>query len=131
MAASAVIGRCDVFDSSGMGAELEALAETPAGGIVRVIDCDGLAAIAVEHGEARDIGRAIANVNHVFEGDGAEFRGHVIVDVLIVAEHALVDAEEELRFGRVGDGALGEADAAVAIFAEFATEDGLYVGVEA
>lgn len=131
VAAFTVIGRGNVFDPPSMGAELEAFAETSARFIVGIVNGDRLSAVTIEHGETGDIGGAITYVDHIFKRDGAEFGGHVIIDILVVAEHAFVDTEEELRLGGVGDGTLGEADAAIAIFAEFAAKDGLHVRVQA
>ena len=82
-----------MFDASGMSGELEAFPEGFAAGICWVVDGDALAAVACHHSEAGDIGGAIPDVDHVFKGDRTLFWGHVIVHVLVVVEHALVDAK--------------------------------------
>ena len=101
MGALAVIGRGDVFDASGVAAELEGLAERAAAGVVRIVHRDAMATVSVHHREAGHIRRAVAHVHHVLEWDGPQVHGHVVIDVLLVAEHALVDAEQKLGFGGV------------------------------
>lgn len=131
MGALAVVGGGDVFHPAGVGGELEAFPEGSAGGVFGVVNGNTLAAVACHDGETGDIGRAVTDVNHVFKGDGPLVGRHVVVHVLIVGEHAFVDAEQELSLGGVGDGAFGEADASFRILAEFAAKHGFYIGLQA
>ena len=78
--------------------------------------------------KAGDIGGTVADVDHVFEGDGAKGSGDVVIDVLGEVEEAFIDAEKELGFLGVGDDAFGESDSAFGVFGEFATEDGADMG---
>lgn len=112
-----------MLDAAGMRAELETFPEGATGRVFGIVNGDAVAAVAVHHGEARDVRRAVADVDHVFKRDRALLVRHVIVHVLIVGEHAFVDAEKELGFGRVGNDAFREADAAFGVFAEFAAEN--------
>ena len=84
MRALAVVGGGNVFDAAGMGGELEAFAERFAAAVIGVVDGDALAAISRHHGETGHIGGAVADVDHIFERNGALFGGHVVVDVLLV-----------------------------------------------
>lgn len=127
VAAGTIVGGSDVFDTVCEGGKLVALFEGGATGLVGIVDGNAVAAVFFHESEAGDIGGAIADIDHVLERDGTEFRGHVVVDVFVGLEHAFVDAEEELSFGGVADDALGEADAAVGVFAEFAAKDFLHV----
>ena len=83
--ALAVVGRGDVFDTAGMSGKLETFPEGLTGGVFGIIDRDALTAIPRHDGEAGDIGRAVADVNHVLKRDRALVGGHVVVDVLVVA----------------------------------------------
>lgn len=130
VAAGAIVGGGDVFDAVCEGGKLVALFEGSAAGLVGIVDGDAMAAVFFHEGEAGHVGGAVSDIDHVLEGNGAEFRGHVIVDVFVRFEHAFVDAEEELGLRGVADDALGEADAAVAVFTEFAAEDFFDVGGE-
>ena len=130
MGTLAIVGGSDVLDAAGVGGELETLPKRATGAVLGIIDCDALAAIAGHDGEAGDIGRAVADVDHVFKRNRPLLGGHVVVHILVVTKHALVDAEEELRLGGVGNGALGEADAAFRVFAEFAAEHGFHIGLQ-
>lgn len=84
---------------------------------------DGVAAVLPHDGEARDVGRPVADVDHVLERHRPEVGRHVIVHVLRVVEHALVDAEEELRLLRVADHALGKCDAPRRVLGKLAGEN--------
>ena len=90
-----------------------------------------MAAILADYGEAGDIGGAVADVDHVPEGDGAHGFWHVIVDVLVHGEEAFVDPEEVLSFLGVRDDAFGKADPAGFVFGELASEDGFHKGGDA
>ena len=90
-----------------------------------------MAAILADDGEAGNIGGAVADVNHVTEGDGAHGFRHVIVDVLVHGEKAFVDSEEVLCFLGVRDDAFRKADSAGFVFGELAPEDGLHEGCDA
>ena len=129
--ARTVIGGSDVLNPVGMDAELVAFFETRTGGIFRIVNGDGLSAAAAHDGEAGNISRAVADINHVGKWDGAEFGGEVVVHILGHVEHAFVDAEEVLGFLGVADDAAGEADATEGIFGKFASEDRADVGGEA
>ena len=66
-----------------------------------------MAAVLAHHRHRRHVGVAVAEVDHVGEGDGPRRLGHVLVDAFAQVLHALVDAEEVLRLAGVGDDALG------------------------
>ena len=87
-----------MLDASGMSGELEAFPEGFAASIRWIVDGDALATVACHHSEAGDVCGAIPDVDHVFKWDRTLIWGHVIVHVLVVVEHALVDAKEELGF---------------------------------
>ena len=131
MAAGTVVGRRDVPHAVGVGGELVALLETRARGVFRVVNRDGPPARALHHGEARNVGRPVAHVDHVLERDRAELLRHVVVHVVRRFEHPLVDAEEELRLLRVADHPFGEDDASVGVLRVFAAEDFAHVRLDA
>ena len=131
MAAGPVVCGGDVFDSVRMGGELVAFFETDARPVLGIVDGDGASAGLFHHGETGNVGRAVAHVDHVGEGDGPQFGRHVVVDVLREVEHALVDAEEELRLLRVADDAFGKSDMAVVVLGVFAAENLAHVGFDA
>jgi hypothetical protein len=116
----AVVRRGDVFDATGVGRELEAFPEGSATAVSGIVDGDALATIPRHHCEARHIRGAIPYIDHVFKWDRPVVGRHVVVDVLVIVQHALVDAEKELSLSRVRDGALGEADATLRILTVFA-----------
>jgi len=123
VAAWAVVGGGDVLDAVGVVAELVALAEGAARLVIGIVNGDGLSAVTAHDGEAGDVGRAVADVNHVGERNAALRFGHVVVDVVIGFQHAFVDAEKVLRFRRVADDLFREADLAGFVLREFAAED--------
>ena len=126
-----VIGGGDVFDAVGVGAELVTFFETDALGIVGVVNGDGLAAVLFHDGEAGHVGRAVADVDHVRERDGANIGVHVVVDVLGHVEQAFVDPEEKLRLLRVTDYALRKGDPAFVVLGKFAAKNRAHVGLKA
>ena len=127
VAAGLIIGGGDVSDTIRSADELVAFTEAGAAGILRIIDGDGVAAVLADDGEAGHVGGAVADIDHVVEGDRPEIGGHVVIHVLRVVEEAFIDAEEELGLLSVGDDALWKSDAAFAILGEFAAEDGFDV----
>ena len=129
VAAGAVIGRGKEIHAVLVRLEPIALAEALAGGVIGVVDCDAVATLLAHDGEAGHIGGTIADVNHVFERHGAQVAIHVVIHIFCILEHALVDAEEKLCLGGVGDDALGEVDAA-ATLAELAGKDFSHVGAD-
>ena len=126
MAAGTVVAGSNVLDAVGVGAQLITLAETVAGGVIRIVNGDGLPAELLHDGEAWDVGRAVADIDHIRKGHGAQVGRHMVVHVLTEIEEALVDAEKILRLLGVGDDALGEGDAAFVIGGELAPEDFLH-----
>ena len=131
MAARAVVGGGDVLDPVGVGGELIALLEADPRLVLRIVNRDGAAAGLFHHGEAGDIGRSVADIDHVLERDGPQFGRHVVVDVLREVEHALVDTEEKLRLLRVADDALGEGDMSFVILRVFAAENFAHIRFDA
>mgnify|MGYP001797711533 CR=1 FL=1 len=75
-----------------------------------MINRDRLAVILEHDGETGNVGRPIAEVNHVCEGDRADVRVHVIVYVLRHIEQPFVDPKKVLRLLRVTDHALRKSD---------------------
>ena len=77
---------------------------------------------AVELGQlhARHVGQPVADIDHVGERHAPLFLRHKLVEraVLRHIQHALVDAEEELRFTGVVDRHRGPAGDAVLVIAE-------------
>ena len=63
-----------------------------------LIDGDGLAAVGAHHLHAGHIGEAVANVDHVGEGDALAVVGHGGVEGAVVGhiQHALIDAVDKL-----------------------------------
>src|SRR5450759_4197830 len=83
----------------------------------RVEDPEGRAALLLEQREARDVGEAVADIDHVLEGDGAPVGGDVAIDQVWVLQRvlrldALVDLEEVARLLGERDGAFDLRDAA-------------------
>ena len=130
MPACAIVGGRDVTDAIRRADELIAFAETGARCVAGIIDGDGVSALLANDGEARHVGGAVADVNHVLEGHGAKVGGHVIVHVLRVIEQAFVDAEKELRLLRVADDAARKGDASFAVLGKFTTKHRAHVGRE-
>ncbi len=122
------IGWRDVPDAVSARAQLVAFLETETRGIVRIVNGDRLASVSAHHGEARNVGRSIADINHAGKRDGAKLRSHVVIYILAHVEHALVDAEQELRFLRVANDATRKGDSPLRVFGKLASEDGPHVG---
>ena len=93
MAARAEIRRGDVPHTVGVRAELVTLAECRAGGVVRVVNRDGLATLFPDDVEARNVGGAITDVDHVLERHGTQIVVHVVVHVRGQVEQTLVHSE--------------------------------------
>ena len=123
VAACLVVSGGDMTDAVGVGGEGVALAEAFARGILRVIDCDGLASVLFHDGEAGDICGAVTDVDHILKGDWALVKRHVIIHIFTMIQHALIDAEEVLGFLGMGDCPLGEGNVTLLIFAELTSED--------
>ena len=108
-----------------------------------IVDGVGPAAALLDDGEARDVARAVGDVDHVLERDAAILRGDLGVDVdRGVAVRALVDLEDGTGLGGVVDhdadlGDLGggieghllllEETGAEGVLDEFAGPDGVDV----
>ena len=122
-----IIGRRDVSDAVGVRGKLITFLETQRAGIVGIVNRNRLSSVFLHHGEARDIGGPVADVNNVRKGNRPNFRIHVVVHVLRHIEKPFVNAEEKLSLLGVTNDALGEADAAFGISGEFATENGANV----
>ena len=127
MAALPVVGRSDVLHPPGVGRKLVALAETAAARVVRIVNRDRVPAALVHQREAGHVGRPVTDVDHVLEGHRPQVGRHVVVHILVMLQHALVDAEQELGLRRVRDRPLRKADVALRILAELAAEDRLHL----
>ena len=117
-----IIGRRDVSDAVGMRGKLITFLETDALRIVGIINRNRLSSVFLHHGEARDIGGPVADVNHVRKRNRPNFRVHMVIHVLRHIEKPFVNAEEKLSLLGVTNDALGEADAAFGISGEFAAK---------
>ncbi len=126
MAAGRIVRRGDEVHAVGIGGQVIAFAETAPGFILRIIYGYGVASVPAHDGEAGNVRRAVADVNHIGERNGAHVFRHVVVYVLVVIQHSLVDAEKVLGFCGMGDDSLGKIDVAV-LLAEFASEYGLEI----
>ena len=129
MAAGRVIRRGDEVHAVGIGSQVIALAEAAARFVLRIVHGHGVAAVPAHNGEAGHVRGAVADVDHVGEGNRAHVLRHVVVHVLVVIQHALVDAEEVLGLRGVGNDPLGKVDVAV-LLAELAPEHGLEIGAQ-
>src|SRR6266699_1397295 len=117
----------DVLDAIGVSRELITLPKSNALRIVRIVDGDRLTAVFLHDREAGDVSRPIADVNHVWEGNWANVRVHVVINILRHIEQTLVNSKEELRLLRVADDALWESDPAFFVFGEFAAENSPHI----
>ena len=90
-----------MLDPASMGAQLVTFLETSPTCILRIIDCDGVAAVPLHDCETWHVGRTISDVDHVLKRNGPHFRRHVVIDIIIMPEHSLVDPEEKLGLGRM------------------------------
>jgi len=118
-----IIGRRDVSDAVGVRGKLVTFLKPNALAIVGIVNRNRLSSVFIHHGEARDIGGPVADVNHVRKGNRPNFRIHVVVHVLRHIEKPFVNAKEKLGFLGVTNDALGEADAAFGISGVFAAEN--------
>lgn len=109
--------------------KLKAFMEAGFTGVLRIIDCDGVPAISSHQGEAGDIRRSVAYIDHVFERDGPHILGHVVIYILVVGKHALIDAEQELGLCRMRDYSFWKGDFPIRL-AEFATKDSFHVWLQ-
>ena len=124
--ARGVVCRGEEVHAMLVGLEVIAGAETLARDVVFIVHGYCHTALLAHDREAGDVCGAVADVDHVLKGDGAEVGIHVVVHVLGVVEHSLVDAEEKLCLHRVGNHALREVDVTVT-FAELAGEHFFHV----
>lgn len=122
-----IIGRRDVSDAVGVRGKLVTFLKTNALRIVGIIDRNRLSPVFLHHGEARDIGGPVTDVNHVWKRNRPNFRIHMVVHILRHIEKAFVNAEEKLGFLGVTDHALGKGDPAFGISSEFAAENCAHV----
>jgi len=89
-----------------------------------------MAPVLPDYGETRHVGRTVADIDHVLERNGAQFRGHVVIHVLRHVEQAFVDPKKKLRLLGVTDYALWKSDPALVVLGKFASENGAHVRLQ-
>lgn len=123
VAATPIIGWRDVAHPIGVGRKLVALLESDPLMIVGIVDRDGMPGVFAHDGEARHIGRPVAQINHVRERHRANGDIYVIVHVLRHIEEPFIDAEKDLRLLRVADDVLRKGDPALFVLGKSAAEN--------
>ena len=108
VAASAEITGSNIIYAAGMGTELITFAEAAAGFVLRIVNCNRVTTIFAHDSKAGDIGRPVADVDHVGKRHGTQRIGHMIIHVLIGFQHTLIYSEQVLRLLGVTDYSAGE-----------------------
>ena len=127
MTARAVITGGNMFDPVGMSAELVTFAKASTALILSVVDSDRLTAVLANDGEARHVCRAVSQIDHIGKWHAPQVGGHVVIDILMGAGQAFIDAKKVLRLLRVTDDPLGERDPTAVILSKFAAKNRRHV----
>ena len=106
---------------------LVTFAKAPPTLILSIVDSNRLAAVLANDGETRHICRAVAQIDHIRKWHAPQVGGHVVIDILMGAGQAFIDAKKVLRLLRVTDDPLGERDPTAVILSKFAAKNRRHV----
>ena len=123
VAALAEIRWRNVFHPLGMCRQLEAFAEAVSRFVARIVNRDAVTTVSFHQGEARNVSRTIADIDHILKWHRALFGRHMVIHILAVVEHPFVDAEKVLRLGGVTDDPTRKSNNAVLVLCKLTTKN--------